>query len=101
MGRNGTMQQPLNDDMMLIDVRLNLYLVSQYSFKDPNLSSSMAGIEGDTRTSVPAHFVSAGPLAVSSQVDPALEPILPSEASQILPIEVFSTLNSSMYGSIL
>ncbi|KAF8367234.1 hypothetical protein PRIPAC_85063 [Pristionchus pacificus] len=73
MGRNGTMQQPLNDDMMLID--------------DPNLSSSMAGIEGDTRTSVPAHFVSAGPLAVSSQVDPALEPILPSEASQILPIE--------------
>lgn len=92
MGRNGTLQQPLNDDMMLIDVRFDLsYLVSQYVFKDLNLSSSMAGIEGDTRTSVPAHFVSAGPLAVSSQVDPALEPILPSEASQILPVEVFST----------
>ncbi|GMT00424.1 hypothetical protein PENTCL1PPCAC_22598 [Pristionchus entomophagus] len=67
------MQQPLMDDMMMMD--------------DLNLSYSMAGIEGDTRTSVPAHFVSTGPLAISTQVDPALEPILPSEPSQILPVE--------------
>ncbi|GMR53400.1 hypothetical protein PMAYCL1PPCAC_23595, partial [Pristionchus mayeri] len=78
MDQSRVMQQPLMDDMMMID--------------DLNLSSSMAGIEGDTRTSVPANFVSTGPLAISSQVDPALEPILPSEPSQILPIQDVSPI---------
>ncbi|GMT28189.1 hypothetical protein PFISCL1PPCAC_19486, partial [Pristionchus fissidentatus] len=70
--RTGAMQ-PFPDDVLMMD--------------DLNLSSSMAGIDGNTRTSIPAHFVSSGPFAVSSQVDPALEPILPSEASQIVPVE--------------